>query len=144
MNNVILMGRLTKDVELRYTQSGMASARFNIAVDKNLSKEKKQEMQSKGQQTADFINCVAWGKTAENIEKYTDKGLRILVHGSIQTGSYDKDGHRVFTTDVLVNNFEFIDFKESNNNQYAEQQHTTDDSGYSYDFDPTEDKRIPF
>ena len=126
-----------------------AVVRFNIAVDKNLSREKKQEMESRSQPTADFINCVAWGKLGENIVKYTGKGLRVLVNGSIQTGSYEKDGQRVYTTEVLINNVEFIDWKDSNfqngNNSTASNNTTIDDDfEYSEDFDPTEDKRIPF
>ncbi|MFM1514784.1 single-stranded DNA-binding protein [Helcococcus ovis] len=163
MNNVVLMGRLTRDPELRYTQgSNMAYVRLNVAVDKNLSREKKQEMESKGQPTADFINVVAWGKLGENIAKFTSRGLRVLVTGRIQTGSYEKDGQKVYTTDVLASNVEFLDWKGGNNsasaqqpvqNQSNNQQPSQPDSytppiddnfEYSADFDPTEDKRIPF
>ena len=150
-NIVALTGRLTRDPEIRYVQANgnTAVVRFNIAVDKNLSREKKQEMESRNQPTADFINCVAWGKLGENIVKYTGKGLRVLVNGSIQTGSYEKDGHRVYTTEVLINNIEFIDWKDSNfqsrNNSTASNNTPIDDDlEYSEDFDPTEDKRIPF
>lgn len=141
MNNVVLMGRLTRDVELRYTQgSNVAYARFNIAVDKNLSKDKKQELESKGQPTADFINVVAWGKLAENISNYTAKGLKILIQGSIQTGSYEKDGQKVYTTDVLASNVEFIDWKDTKNS-YSQ---ISDNEPVVYeDFIPN-DGRIPF
>lgn len=151
MNNVQLMGRLTRNPEIRYVQTNGNTdvARFTLAVDKNLSREKRQEMESRNQPTADFINCVAWGKLGENIVKYTGKGLRVLVNGSIQTGSYEKDGQRVYTTEVLINNVEFIDWKDSNfqsrNNSTASNNTTIDDDfEYSEDFDPTEDKRIPF
>lgn len=160
MNNVVLMGRLTRDPELRYVQANGNSAvvRFNIAVDKNLSREKRQEMESRNQPTADFINCVAWGKLGENITKYTGKGLRVLVTGRIQTGSYERDGQRVYTTEVLANNIEFIDWKDGNNSNYSNNTSSNsssnnsddfvppidDDFEYSADFDPTEDKRIPF
>ncbi|MDO4605241.1 MAG: single-stranded DNA-binding protein [Helcococcus sp.] len=151
MNNVQLMGRLTRDPELRYVQANgnTAVVRFNVAVDKNLSREKRQEMESRNQPTADFINCVAWGKLGENITKYTGKGLRVLVTGRIQTGSYERDGQRVYTTEVLINNVEFIDWKDSNfqsgNNSTISNNTTIDDDfEYSADFDPTEDKRIPF
>lgn len=160
MNNVVLMGRLTRDPELRYVQANgnTAVVRFNIAVDKNLSREKRQEMESRNQPTADFINCVAWGKLGENITKYTGKGLRVLVTGRIQTGSYERDGQRVYTTEVLVNNIEFIDWKDGNNSNYSNNTSSNsssnnsddfvppidDDFEYSADFDPTEDKRIPF
>ena len=138
MNNVTLMGRLTRDPELRYAQgSNMAVARFSLAVDKNLAKDKKQEMESKGQPTADFINCVAFGKIAETIAKYTAKGLRVLVNGRIQTGSYqDKDsGKTTYTTDVLVSSCEFIDWANSNNSSYDD---------FSSDFGTISDDRIPF
>lgn len=117
MNNVILIGRLIKDVELRYTQSSNATyARFTIAVDRQMSKEKKQEAEAKGQQTADFISCVAWGKTAETLQKYTAKGKKILVNGSIETGSYTaQDGSKRYTTDVLVNRAEILEFVDNNN-----------------------------
>ncbi len=109
MNNVQLIGRLTRDPELRYTQSGMAYARFTVAVNRRLSREKRQELESRNQPTADFIGCVAWGSVAENISNYFAKGREIAIDGRIQTGSYDKeDGTRVFTTDVVVNNFYFI------------------------------------
>ena len=144
-NIVALTGRLTRDPEIRYVQTNgnTAVVRFNIAVDKNLSREKKQEMESRNQPTADFINCVAWGKLGENIVKYTGKGLRVLVNGSIQTGSYEKDGQRVYTTEVLINNVEFIDWKDSNF-QSGNNSTIDEDFEYSADFDPTEDKRIPF
>lgn len=116
MNIVLISGRLVKEVELKYLESNQV-ARFTLAVDKNLAKDKKEELESRNQPTADFINCVAWGKIAENISKYTGKGLRVLVNGRIQTGSYEKDGQRVYTTDVLVSNIEFLDFKNSNQNQ---------------------------
>lgn len=77
MNNVILTGRITKDLELKYTQNGKAYCRFSLAVDKGMSKEKKQQAEAKGQATADFINCVAWGTTAETLQKYTAKGTKI-------------------------------------------------------------------
>ena len=101
MNNVVLIGRLTRDPEVRYTASTqMAVARFSLAVDR--------AGRDKG---ADFINCVAFGKTAELMEKYTAKGLRLAVQGHIQTGSYDKqDGTKVYTTDVVADRVEFIEW----------------------------------
>lgn len=119
MNTVTLTGRLTKQAEIVYLTNGQL-AKFTIAVDKNMTKEKKQELESKNQPTADFINCVAFGRLADNISKYTDKGLRVIVNGSIQTGSYEKNGQKVYTTDVLVNNVEFIDWKNSKNDQKNE------------------------
>lgn len=116
MNNVGLTGRITKDLELKYTQNGKAYCRFTLAVDRGLSKEKKQEAEANGQPTVDFINCVAWGKVAETINKYTAKGKKILVNGSIETGSYTvQDGSKRYTTDVLVNRAEILEFADNNN-----------------------------
>lgn len=116
MNNVALTGRITKDLELKYTQNGKAYCRFTLAVDRGLSKEKKQEAEANGQPTADFINCVAWGTTAEVLNKYTAKGKKVLVYGSIETGSYTvQDGSKRYTTDVLVKRIEILEFADSNN-----------------------------
>lgn len=109
MNKVILMGRLTRDVEIRYSQgeNSMAIARFSLAVDRRFRKD--------GEQGADFINCIAFGKTAEFFERFGRKGTKFLIEGRIQTGSYtNKDGQKVYTTDVVVENAEF---GESKNNQ---------------------------
>ena len=140
MNNIQLMGRLTREPEVRYLESGTSVARFTLAVDKNLSKEKREEMESKGQPTADFINCQAWGKLGETIAKYSGKGLRLLVNGRIQTGSYEKDGERRYTTDVVVNSLQIIDWKNSSTN--TNNTETYDD--FEDGFDVTEDDRIPF
>lgn len=110
MNKVILLGRLTRDPEVRYSQNGdqqMAIARYTLAVDRRgLKKE--------GQQTADFISCVAFGKNGEFAEKYLKQGTKIAVSGRIQTGSYtNKDGQKVYTTDVVVEEQEFAESKGS-------------------------------
>ena len=106
MNKVILIGRLTKDVETRYAGE-MAIARYTLAVDRKFKRE--------GEPTADFINCVAFGKSGEFAEKYLKKGMKIAVTGRIQTGSYtDKDGKKVYTTDVIVEEHEFCESKGSN------------------------------
>ncbi len=113
MNNVVLIGRLVRDPELRYTQSGTATAQFTLAVDRNLSREKRQEMESKGQQTADFIRIVTWGKTAELCGNYLSKGKMIAVAGRIQTGSYtNQQGQVVYTTDVMAENIKFLEWGE--------------------------------
>lgn len=110
-NLVILTGRLTKDVSVSYAAATqMAVARFNIALDRGKDKNGKDR-------GADFPNCVAFGRTAENLEKFSGKGLRIQITGHLQTGSYDdKDGKKVYTTDVIADRIEFIDWKNSNNN----------------------------
>lgn len=116
MNNVGLTGRITKDLELKYTQNGKAYCRFTLAVDRGLSKEKKQEAEANGQPTVDFINCVAWGVAAETINRYTAKGKKVLVYGSIETGSYTaQDGSKRYTTDVLVKRIEILEFADNNN-----------------------------
>ena len=102
MNIVTLTGRLTKDPEIRYTQSGMCVAAFTIAVDR-FTKEGK---------TADFPRITAFGKTAENMEKYCHKGMMLGVQGRIQTGSYEKDGKKVYTTDVMADRVEFLSKSE--------------------------------
>ena len=114
MNSVSLMGRLTRDPELKYTaNTQMANARFVVAVNRKLSKEKRQEAENNGYPTADFISCVAWGKTAENIGNYFHKGNRIAITGHIQTGSYEKDGQRIYTTDVVIDSFDFVESNSS-------------------------------
>ena len=118
MNSVSLMGRLTRDPEVRYTaNTQMANARFVVAVNRKLSKEKKQEAENNGYPTADFISCVAWGKTAENIGNYFHKGNRIAITGHIQTGSYEnQQGQRIYTTDVVVDSFDFVESSKDNGN----------------------------
>ena len=108
MNKVMESGRLTKDAEITYTQgSNMAVARFTLAVDRRFKQE--------GQPTADFIRFIAFGKTAEFFERFGRKGTKFFIEGRIQTGSYtNKDGQKVYTTDVVVENAEF---GESKNNQ---------------------------
>lgn len=106
MNKTLLIGRTTKDPDIRYTQGEqpMTIARFNLAVDRRFKKD--------GEQSADFISCVAFGKTAEFIEKYVLKGTKIAVEGRIQTGSYtNNDGNKVYTTDVVVEQVEFAGSK---------------------------------
>ncbi len=108
MNRVLLIGRLTRDPDVRYAQgeSGISHARYTLAVDRNVSRNNSDP----DQPTADFISCVAFGRTAEFVEKYLKKGTKVAVEGRIQTGSYtNKDGQRVFTTDVVVDRHEFCE-----------------------------------
>lgn len=107
MNKVILMGRLTRDPEIRYSQGEQATAvaRYTLAVDRRFRRDN-------DQQTADFIGCVAFGRQAEFAEKYFRKGIKIAITGRIQTGSYtNKDGQKVYTTDVVVEDQEFAESK---------------------------------
>ncbi|MCD8241044.1 MAG: single-stranded DNA-binding protein [Lachnospiraceae bacterium] len=110
MNKVILMGRLTRDPDIRYSngETATAVARFTLAVDRRFSRRD-------SDQTADFISCVAFGKQAEFLEKYFRKGMRAMICGRIQTGSYtNRDGQKVYTTDVVAEEVEFGDSKASN------------------------------
>jgi len=116
MNKVILCGRLTKDPDVRYTSGAtqMCISKFTIAVDRKFKKD--------GEPTADFINCVSFGKIAEFGEKYFKKGIKIIVSGRIQTGSYtNKEGQKVYTTDVVVEEQEFAESKNQNNSTYQNQ-----------------------
>lgn len=117
MNNVQLVGRFTRDPEIRYANSGTSIARFTLAVDR--------VFKSEGGPDADFISCVAFGKTAEFIEKYFFKGQRIGLTGRIQTGNYTKeDGTKVYTTDVVAERVEFVESKSaSSGSQQAEGTH---------------------
>lgn len=111
MNKVTLIGRLTKDPDVRYStgENATAVARYSLAVDRKFKKE--------GEANADFINCIAFGKNGEFAEKYLHKGTKIAVTGRIQTGNYtNKDGQRVYTTDVVVEEHEFCENKGNNSN----------------------------
>lgn len=111
MNSVNLVGRLTRDPEVRYTEGGTSIARFTVACDRKFKKQG-------DTQTADFISCVAFGKTAEFMEKYFNQGSKIGLCGRIQTGSYtNNDGIKVYTTDVVVDNVEFVESKTSSSGQ---------------------------
>lgn len=107
MNNVILMGRLTRDPELKYSQAGKAYCRFTVAVNREFNKDE-----------ADFINCLAFGKTAETIAEWLGKGRRIALQGRIQTGNYEnKNGDKVNTFEVVADRFEFVDSAKSDTNK---------------------------
>ncbi len=109
MNKVILIGRLTRDPEMRTTASGMNVTRFSIAVNRTYQDQN-------GERGVDYINCVAWRKQAENIAKYCTKGTQVAVDGRIQTGSYDaQDGSKRYTTDIVCDNVTFLGSKGDNN-----------------------------
>ena len=113
MNKVIEVGRLTRNPEIRYTQGAepMAIARYTLAVDRRQSRN------SDNQQTADFIPCVAFGKLAEFAEKYLAQGVKIVIEGHLQSGSYtNKDGNKVYTLDVIIESQEFAESKAANQN----------------------------
>lgn len=138
MNKVILMGRLTRDPEVRYSQGErqMAIARYTLAVDRRCSKQ--------GEQSADFINCVAFGKNGEFAEKYLHQGTKIVVTGRIQTGSYtNKDGQKVYTTDVVVDEQEFAESKK-NTQPAPEPAPAGGYEGFMNIPDNVEDEGLPF
>lgn len=123
INRVVLIGRLTKDPELRYTPTGVAVARFILAVNRIYTNQQ-------GERAADFINCVVWRKQAENTANFLCKGSLAGVEGRIQTGSYEgQDGQRIYTTEVIADSIQFLDSRqeqrnENNSNQFPNQQHT--------------------
>ena len=140
MNQILLIGRLTRNPEIRYTAGGensIAVARYTLAVDRRYKRQG-------DEQTADFIKCVAFGKLATFAENYLHQGTKIAVSGRIQTGSYtNKDGQKIFTTDVIIQSQEFVESKSkaksstatsgsnfSNNNKFAD--NATDDAAYQY------------
>lgn len=123
MNVVVLQGRTTREPEVRYS-GDMAISRITLAVER---------VKKGGTKEVDFINVVAFGKTAEVMEKHVGKGARIVVNGSIKVGSYEKDGRKVTTFDVIANNIDIIDFKKK-----EEKQEVTDG------FEPLDDDDIPF
>ena len=104
INNVVLVGRLTRDIELRKTQSGLSVASFTIACDRRLSQEQK----NNNEQSADFISCVAWRGSADFLGNYAHKGDTVGVEGRIQTRSYDRDGQKVYVTEIVANSVSIL------------------------------------
>jgi single-strand DNA-binding protein len=112
INRVVLTGRLTRNVELKKTSNGKSFAKLTLAVDR--------ARKSEGQPDADFINCIAWNRRAETMYQYLRKGSLIGIDGKLNTGSYKKDGQTIYTTDVIVDDFTFLESKNKENNTYAE------------------------
>ncbi|QNM04357.1 single-stranded DNA-binding protein [Qiania dongpingensis] len=151
MNKVILMGRLTRDPDIRYSQGekAMAIARYTLAVDRRFSRSGGDG----NDQTADFISCVAFGRSAEFAEKYLHQGTRIVVTGRIQTGSYtNRDGQKVYTTDVVVEDQEFAESKSASaqnagssfRQEARPQPSSAVDDGFMNIPDGVEDEGLPF
>ena len=139
MNKVILMGRLARDPDIRWTQGQDASciARYTLAVDRRIKQK------SENQQTADFVSMVSFGRTAEFIEKYVKKGTKIVTSGRIQTGSYtNRDGQKVYTTDVVGEEVEFAESKKAAGDA-DKKQPETDDDGFMNVPDEIDDE-LPF
>lgn len=146
MNKVIIMGRLTRDPEVRYStgERSMAIARYTLAVDRRYRRNG-----AEGEQTADFIPCVAFDRAGEFAEKYFHQGMRVLVTGRIQTGSYtNKEGQRVYTTDIIVEDQEFADSKGSSDGGYNNTSKPTPSEANADGFmnipDGVEDEGLPF
>ena len=138
MNKAILIGRLTRDIDLKYTNSQMAIGRFTLAINRKMTREKRKEAERNNLPTADFIGCIAFGKTAETISQYVGKGNQLAIEGHIQTGSYEKEGQRIYTTDVIVDGFTFIDARNKNEGNSQVQDESYD--GYF----PVYNDDIPF
>lgn len=153
MNNVVLIGRLTRDPELRFVpSSGMAVAKFTLAVDKELYGEKKQQAINEGKPTADFINITVFGKTAEVCANYLAKGRQCAIQGRISTGSYTtQSGEKRYTTEVIAERVEFIGSKDQGSSS-SQGRPVQPDSSYFDDFpdddndifQPVDDEEIPF
>ena len=139
MNKVVLMGRLTRDPEVRYSTSGdsqLAIARYTLAEDRRFKKD--------GEATADFIRCVAFGKNGEFAEKYLHQGTKVVIEGRIQTGSYqDKDGKTVYTTEVVVENHEFAESKRVSEENGVNPP-PVDSDGFMTIPDNVDDSGLPF
>ncbi|MDB8552180.1 single-stranded DNA-binding protein [Turicibacter sanguinis] len=129
INQVVLIGRLTKDIELTYTRNNKAYTKFTLAVNRSFKDEK-------GSQQADFIRVVAWGKQAENTAKFVKKGALIGVTGRIETGSYDDNGTTRYTTDVVANSITFLESKNSQHQEAGFNQSVPPGNQYAPDFNP--------
>ena len=128
MNKVFLVGRLTRDFDLRYGANNTAVARTSIAVDRQFSNQN-------GEREADFINIVAFGNRAETMKKYLTKGSQIAISGRIQTGSYDaSDGRKVYTTDVVIDEFQFLDSRASRQMESTDNNVNSNNDVTPYDF----------
>lgn len=130
MNNTVLIGRLTKDVDLKFTGNGAAVGNFTLAVDRGFKN-------ANGEKETDFINCVIWKKSAEALANYTKKGSMISVRGRIQTRSYENnEGKKVYVTEVVVEEFTFLDSKkDSQSNQTSKKENEYPEFGNSNPFD---------
>jgi single-strand DNA-binding protein len=143
MNNCVLIGRLVRDPELKFIPSnGRAVAKFTLAVDKELSKEMKADFESKGKPTADFIRITVFGKQAEASANYLKKGIMTSVVGRISTGSYTtKDGDKRYTTEVIANKVEFLEWADSKKDTQEDDFDSVDEDDV---FEPTDSSDIPF
>lgn len=127
MNTITLVGRLASEPELKYTPSGQAMCSFILAVGRQLSKVKKDEYKQRGIPTADFPRILTWGRTAETASGYLKKGQRIALEGSLQTGSYEKNGVKIYTCDVVATRLEYLDKAETHASQQQVVKNTSQD-----------------
>jgi len=148
MNHVVLIGRLVRDPELRHIAStGRAVTNFTLAIDRNLSRDKKAEYQQKGIPTADFIRVNVWGRQAETAAQYLTKGRMVAVEGSITTGSYKTNtGETRYTTEVTANNVEFLEKADSagRNGSYSDPSMDYDPGDFSNASADLDDDEVPF
>jgi single-strand DNA-binding protein len=151
MNNVVLIGRLVRDPDLKYmpNSDNRPVTNFTLAVDKELSKEVKKDFESKNKPTADFIPIVVFGGQAEACAKYLEKGLMTSVHGKINTRNYtNKDGQKVYVTEVVANKIEFIEWGDSKNTNQKPKKKQDNKKDETFDpedlFEPDDDDSIPF
>ena len=136
INNVVLVGRLTRDIELRKTQSGLSVASFTIACDRRLSQEQK----NNNEQSADFINCVAWRGSADFLGQYSHKGDTVGIEGRIQTRTYDRDGQKVYVTEIVANSVSILHSTQPRQAQAQTQpQQQTQNAAATQANDPIED-----
>lgn len=144
MNKLMAIGRLVRDPELRYTPANKAVCTFTLAIDRQMSRDKRERAEANDWPTADFPRVNVWGQTAEHCNKYLRKGSQCAVVGSIQTGSYkDKDGRTVYTTEILAENVEFL--SKASEGQTDTSQNSGDDDFFGNDFAEMEDNgSIPF
>lgn len=153
MNKAILIGRLTRDPELRYTQSNQAVCTFTLALDRKMSRDKREEAEASNRQTADFPRIIVWGKMGENASRYLFKGSQCAIEGRIQTGSYQdrETGKTVYTTDIVAESVEYLsnstqEGSKSNSgvNTYQGNKNQSEDF-FEDDFEEIQDDgRIPF
>jgi len=143
VNSVVLIGRLTRDPELRFLPgNGTPVSRFSLAIDKPLSRDKKQELEAKGQPTADFINIVVWGRQAENCANYLAKGRLTAVQGRLQSSSYEgRDGIKRYVTEVVAERVEFLEWGDNKGSDFSND--SSDFSGIE-GFHAVDDDDIPF
>lgn len=136
INNVVLVGRLTKDVEVKKTQSGLSVASFTVACDRRLS----QEQRNNNEQSADFISCVAWRGSADFLGQYSHKGDTVGIEGRIQTRNYDRDGQRVYVTEIVANSVSILHSTQPRQAQAQTQpQQQTQNTAATQANDPMED-----